>query len=146
MRVMIRIPEAVQGLLVAQAEKSGKDLPEYVNDLVTAQVFEPMTPVIHDRGRGPEIKGTRITVYDVFDCHSLGWTPEAIANEFQLTVPEAKVAIDYIEANRPQVEADYATIVARSERGNPPELQAKIDANRESVHRQFAAIRERESK
>ena len=28
-------------------------------------------PEIHDRGRGPEIKGTRITVYDVMDYHPL---------------------------------------------------------------------------
>jgi hypothetical protein len=28
---------------------------------------------IIDRGRGPEVAGTRITVYDVLDCHKLGF-------------------------------------------------------------------------
>jgi uncharacterized protein (DUF433 family) len=37
-------------------------------------------PIIHDRGRGPEIEGTRITVYDVMDYYLDGWPAARIAN------------------------------------------------------------------
>ena len=36
-------------------------------------------PKIHDRGRGPEIEGTRITVYDVMDYYCEGWPATRIA-------------------------------------------------------------------
>ncbi len=34
---------------------------------------------IIDRGRGPEIEGTRITVYDIWDYAKLDWHRDAIA-------------------------------------------------------------------
>ena len=35
---------------------------------------------IIDRGRGPEIAGTRITVYDVLDYHKSEWHRDMIAD------------------------------------------------------------------
>ena len=40
---------------------------------------------IIDRGRGPEIEGTRITVYDVLDYHKLGWHRDMIAATLDLS-------------------------------------------------------------
>ena len=40
---------------------------------------------IIDRGRGPEIAGTRITVYDVLDYHELGWHRDMIADTLELS-------------------------------------------------------------
>jgi Protein of unknown function (DUF433) len=37
-----------------------------------------------DRGRGPEIEGTRITVYDVMDYLQEGWRYDQIAGLFRL--------------------------------------------------------------
>ena len=34
---------------------------------------------IHDRGRGPELVGTRLTVYDIIPCRLVGRTAEYIA-------------------------------------------------------------------
>ncbi len=34
---------------------------------------------IIERGRGPEVAGTRITVYDVLDYHSNGWHRDMVA-------------------------------------------------------------------
>jgi uncharacterized protein (DUF433 family) len=40
---------------------------------------------IHDRGRGPEIIGTRITVYDIMDYLEMGWHQTEIALWFRLS-------------------------------------------------------------
>jgi hypothetical protein len=40
---------------------------------------------IIDRGRGAELAGTRITVYDVLDCHELGWHRDVIAEILELS-------------------------------------------------------------
>ena len=99
---------------------------------------------IIDRGRGPEIEGTRITVYDVLDYHKLGWHRDMIAATLDLSSRQVEVAIGYIEEHRDEVMADYEEMLARDARGNPPELQAKLDAGHE---RFLAMVRElREAK
>jgi uncharacterized protein (DUF433 family) len=95
---------------------------------------------IIDRGRGPEVAGTRITVYDVLDYHKLGWHRDVIASTLSLSSRQVEVAIRYIEEHRDEVMADYAEMLARDARGNPPELQAKLDAGHE---RFLAMVRER---
>src|SRR5438132_7781294 len=90
-------------------------------------------PTIHDRGRGPEIEGTRITVYDVMDYYIDGWPAARIANWLSQRTDDIQAAIDYIEAHRAEVEEDYRKIVERAERGNPPELQALIESRRPEV-------------
>ena len=86
---------------------------------------------IIDRGRGPEIAGTRITVYDILDYHKEGWHRDLIADQFDISSRQVEVAIRYIEEHRDEVMADYEKILARHARGNPPELQAKLDAGHE---------------
>jgi uncharacterized protein (DUF433 family) len=95
---------------------------------------------IIDRGRGPEIAGTRITVYDVLDYHKTGWHRDMIADTLELSSQQVEVAIRYIEEHRDEVMADYEEMLARDARGNPPELQAKLDAGHE---RFLAMVRER---
>jgi uncharacterized protein (DUF433 family) len=95
---------------------------------------------IIDRGRGPEIAGTRITVYDILDYYDSGWHRDMIADLFELSSQQVEVAIRYIEDHREEVMADYEKIMERINRGNPPELQAKLDAGHE---RFLAMVRER---
>ena len=97
-------------------------------------------PKIHDRGRGPEIEGTRITVYDVRDYYREGWPATRIAVHLGLGTPDIQAAIEYIDAHRDEVEADYRQIVERSLRGNPPDVQAKIEASRAFVEAKKADI------
>ena len=69
-------------------------------------------PQIHDRGRGPEIKGTRITVYDILDYypkHHHTW----IASLFRINSDQVLAAIDYIEAHKPEVMKEYRQILAQ---------------------------------
>jgi uncharacterized protein (DUF433 family) len=95
---------------------------------------------IINRGRGPEIAGSRITVYDVWDYLNEGWPAKEIAWLFHLSTAQVEVAVRYIEEHKDEVLEGYARILARHARGNPPELQAKIDAGHE---RFLAMVRER---
>ena len=85
-------------------------------------------PVIINRGRGPEIAGTRITVYDVLDYTTADWHHTAIALLFRISSRQVLAAIDYIEQHKDEVMPVYEKILERDRRGNPPELQAKLDA------------------
>ena len=88
-----------------------------------------MTPTIIDRGRGPEISGTRITVYDVWEYSKAGWHQTAIAALFRLSSAQTIAALDYIEAHKSEVLAEYQRIMDRIGQGNPPELQAQFAAS-----------------
>ena len=94
---------------------------------------------IINRGRGPEIKGTRITVYDILDYALECWSPERIASLFTLRTCQVEAAIEYIRHHKIEVLKDYITILERCERGNPPELQARLDAG----HQKFLALVDR---
>ena len=83
---------------------------------------------IINRGRGPEIEGTRITVYDIWDYASENWHRDEIATWLRLSSMQVAAALEYIEQHKEEVLAEYERILERSRRGNPLELQAKLDA------------------
>jgi uncharacterized protein (DUF433 family) len=87
-------------------------------------------------GRTPRIAGSRITVFDVLDYLSTGWHRDEIAALFDLSSRQVEAATQYIEEHRDEVIAEYEAILARHARGNPPELQAKLDAG----HERFLAM------
>jgi uncharacterized protein (DUF433 family) len=96
---------------------------------------------IIDRGRGPEIAGTRITVYDVLDYYKTGWHRDMIADTLELSSQQVEVAIRYIEDHRDEVMEVYERILARDARGNPPELQAKLDTMRGTARARLEELR-----
>jgi uncharacterized protein (DUF433 family) len=119
------------------------DIPENTEVQVTVQ--GPATapqrerkPQIVNYGRGPQIAGSRITVYDVMDyLNDPDWNRESIALLFRLSSQDIQAAIDYIEAHREEVEAEYQRIIDRHRNYKyPPEVQAKLDAS----HRRFVAF------
>ena len=81
---------------------------------------------IINRGRGPEIAGTRITVYDILDYSD--WHHTTIAAWFRISLRQVLAARQYIEDHKEEVMAEYQEMLERDARGNPPELQAKLDA------------------
>ena len=92
------------------------------------------SPRSSSAGRGPEIAGTRITVFDVMDYLKHGWHRDRIAMLFRLSSRDVQVAIDYIEAHRSEVDAEYQRILDRHHNYRyPPEVQAKLDES----HRKF---------
>lgn len=103
---------------------------------------------IINRGRGPEIAGTRITVYDVMDYLSDGWQCDEIARLFRLSPGDVQAAIDYIESHREAVEAEYERILQRHrDHKYAPDVQAKVDRSRGAARRRLEELRrQQESK
>jgi uncharacterized protein (DUF433 family) len=103
-------------------------------------------PAIVDRGRGPQIAGTRITVFDVMDYSKHDWHRDRIATLFRLSSRDVQAAIDYIEAHRAEVEAEYQHILDRHHNYRyPPEVQAKIDRCRQRAGERLTEIRSRQA-
>jgi uncharacterized protein (DUF433 family) len=100
--------------------------------------------VIINRGRGPEISGTRITVYDVMDYYKHGWHRDQIAALFRLSSRDVQAAIDYIEAHKEEVAAEYQRILDRHHNYEYPAwVQKTVDECRGSARRKLLEIRER---
>src|SRR5258706_8228228 len=74
-------------------------------------------PRVVDRGDGPKIAGTRITVYTVLDYLRAGRTRVWIAPLLNLSSAEVKAAMDYIRYHDTQVDAVYKAIWAGIEKG-----------------------------
>lgn len=103
-----------------------------------------MAAEIIDRGRGPEIKGTRITVYDVIDYWQEGWRPEQIAGLFRLPLDDVQAAISYIEAHEDEVMTDYRQIRERHTRVQyTPEVERKLAHNRQKLQAKLVQLRTR---
>jgi uncharacterized protein (DUF433 family) len=79
---------------------------------------------IIDRGRGPEVVGTRITVYRIMDFLREGSSAERIAAELHLSEEQVRVVLDYIAMHRRTIEAEYEKILQRVQQRNPPHVEA----------------------
>ena len=100
--------------------------------------------LILNRGRGPEIAGTRITVFDVMDYLKQGWHRDRIAALFRLSSRDVQAAMDYIETHREEVEAEYLGILERHRSYRyPPDVQAKVDRCRQAAERRLGEIHSR---
>ncbi len=99
-------------------------------------------PKIIKTGNTPRIEGSRITVFDVLDYHKHGWKPSEIADLFHLSTCQIEVAIEYIEAHNAEVMAAYERVLDRHAKGNPPELQARLDEGHERFLDMVKARRE----
>ena len=58
-----------------------------------------MAARIIDRGRGPELAETHVTIYRIMDFLREGSSAECIAAEQHLTEEQVCVALDYIAAH-----------------------------------------------
>ncbi|NCJ07983.1 DUF433 domain-containing protein [Synechococcales cyanobacterium C] len=80
-----------------------------------------MTGVSHHQSaiirteRGLTISGTRITLYDVMDYVAAQYPSKFIRSLFDLTEEQINAALSYIEANRPEVEAEYQLVLKQAE-------------------------------
>jgi uncharacterized protein (DUF433 family) len=101
-----------------------------------------MSQVIINRGRGPEIAGTRITVYDVLDYSTKGYHPTFIASLFRVSSQQVQAALEYIEAHKDEVMAEYRQMLARDAEGNPPEVRAKEAGSRAKLLARLTELRQ----
>jgi uncharacterized protein (DUF433 family) len=79
-----------------------------------------MEATIINRGRGPEIKGTRITVYTILDYLRMGWHHTQIAVDLGISSAQVLAAIQYIEESKEEVMAAYQRILDRSANAKNP--------------------------
>lgn len=90
-------------------------------------------PEVIDRGDGPKIAGTRITVYTVLEYLRAGRTRDWIAAILSLSSSQVQVAMDYIEEHSDAVNGEYDRIMTRIRQGNPPHIERQLRANRDKV-------------
>lgn len=96
-----------------------------------------MTARIIDRGRGPELEGTRITVFSIMDYVTAGDPPEVMARDLELSMDQVRVALDYIAAHRAEVEEVYRTVLERVHRPNPSWVEARLANSPQELRRSF---------
>ena len=65
--------------------------------------------------RGLTIAGTRITLYSVMDYVKADWPTELIKNWMNITDEQITGVMDYIEAHREEVEAEYEIVLQQAE-------------------------------
>jgi histidinol-phosphatase len=92
--------------------------------------------VVIQTPNGPRIKGTRVTIYDVYYYTLKGHHHTYIAAMLHLSSREVMEVQKYVEEHKDEVHAVHEQIEARIARGHPPEVQAKIDA----THAKYAAL------
>ena len=86
-----------------------------------------------ERTDGPRIEGTRITVYTILEYLRKGRSRDYIAATLDLSSAQVQAAMDYICNNEIPVNADFEQIMARIRLGNPPEIEARLQASREKL-------------
>ena len=96
---------------------------------------------IIDRGRGPEVVGTRITVYRIMDFLREGSSAEHIAAELHLSEEQVRVALDYIAMHRRTIEAEYEKILQRVQQRNPPHVEAGRATSPDALKQRIRARR-----
>lgn len=95
-------------------------------------------PRVVDRGDGPKIEGTRITVYTVLEYLRAGRTRDWIAATLNLSSQQVQAAIDYIAQHRLEVDAAYEKILARIKNRRSLDVEQQLRANREQVQARLA--------
>lgn len=71
--------------------------------------------IIRRSDMGLAISGTRTTIYLVLDYLHDGWPQEEICKWLNLTQAQLQAALDYIEAHRDEVEAEFEEVVRQDE-------------------------------
>ncbi len=97
------------------------------------------TELIHDRGRGPELIGTRITVYNLLtDFLDPATTETEICRTYDLSPEQVAAARAYVLCNPDTVLARHLEIESRLAAGNPPEVIERA----QRTHLTFTKFRE----
>ncbi len=116
---------------------------------VSNEPDEPRVPtgMIHDRGRGPEIRGTRITVYNLLP-HLLDptATEDFICQVNRLTPEQVAAARAYILRNPDTILSEHLKIEERIAVGNSPQVIKRAEEARAtfSKFKEWLSKREKE--
>jgi uncharacterized protein (DUF433 family) len=72
-------------------------------------------PTIVRTERGLSIAGTRITLYQIMDYVTAGWTAKLIGDRLQLTDQQIADVMKYLETHRAEVENEYQRVLKSAE-------------------------------
>jgi uncharacterized protein (DUF433 family) len=97
-----------------------------------------------NRGRGPELEGTRVTVYRILDFVQEDCSTSDIATALHLTEGQVRVALDYISLHREEVEIEYNKILQRVQQRNPPHVEAGRATSPEALKQRIRMHREKD--
>ena len=101
--------------------------------------------LIHDRGRGPELVGTRITVYDLLVHFLQAADTEAyICKLYGLFPAQVAAARAYVLNNAETILARHLEIEERNAAGNPPQVIEQAQRTHETFTRVKRQLEERE--
>jgi uncharacterized protein (DUF433 family) len=71
-------------------------------------------PTVVRTSRGLSIAGTRITLYSIMDYIKAGWPPKLIRDRLDLTDKQITDVMDYINAHRDEIEAEYQLVLQQA--------------------------------
>ena len=98
-----------------------------------------MTDVIYDRGRGPELVGTRITIYNLLPYFLDSAVTEAdICRNYDLSREQVAAARAYVLNHADTVLARHVEIESRLAAGNPREIAERA----QQTHARFVRFKE----
>jgi hypothetical protein len=72
-------------------------------------------PTVIRTERGLSVAGTRITLYDVMDYLSAGWSAKLIRDRLNLSDQQITDVMEYIHAHQAEVEAEYQSVLQAAE-------------------------------
>jgi len=101
-----------------------------------------MNAQIIDRGRGPEIAGTRVTVCVVWEYARAGRDEQWIAQNLRLSPQQIRSAMEYIKENQPPIEDIHQAAQERINKGNPAWVEQRLAANRQKFDKFVASCRD----
>ena len=105
-----------------------------------------MASLIQDRGRGPEIAGTRITVYNLLQSFlDPTVTEEEICRVYNLTPQQVAGARAYVLSNPDTVLAEHLKIEERLAAGNSPEVRDSAGRAKKALEDFKRWLQEREA-
>jgi len=100
--------------------------------------------LLHDRGRGPELIGTRITIYNLIpDFLNANKTEKAICDFYKISPQQVAAARTYVLENYDAVMAKHREIEEWLNQDNPPELveHAKVVRVRMKLYKEWMNLR-----
>lgn len=71
--------------------------------------------IIRRPDMGLAIAGTRVTLYTIIEYLREGWSQAEIGGWLNLTADQMRAALEYIEAHRDKVEAEYDEVLREAE-------------------------------
>jgi len=107
----------------------------------SSKVGQQSDDQIIDRGRGPELAGTRITVYRIMDYSEDDYSPSEIAAELGITELQVQSALAYIREHQDTLNAQYRLILDRVNRPNAPSVEQGRAKTAEELRRRIVERR-----